>query len=399
MNPQIFRPNGSAFCVLAFCFLAAGVAPVNPAQAQDTDPLAVIESVLKSRAALQSGVFHAAVVQRTIAEGGNERVSVRELHCVFDSATNRVVYNCNGMEQLVVMAAAEPLPDTIEELKNRIHNLGARLRAYRAGLARNASYMVEWHAIGNRDQKDHATSNIDLRDPETPSVGPFSIPLNPDWAGAAIGREIESGKSLREIFEFPLRGEVSVKTMRTKAGDIELVFSTPSQRRTFRIRPKMDYTCSQMETVTLDDKGEALPYRRSLAKAEWQQVQGVYVPVSMATEDLFRDGTKRTALYSFEWDKVNPENLDDVDFSYNGIDGIWEGLTIFDRRGGKRKIIGTYHRRDQIIEQETRARYLPSSSALGVFDFRLFPPTDRAFRQCFARCLKLFRRDLRASDE
>ena len=208
---------------------------------------------------------------------------------------------------------------------------------------RSPEYMVEWFAIGRRDE-DHASVHLDIHEPDAPPSYRYLLPFDPSSAGLFNPVEFTVARTPPQIME-PLLADSVQTTVQTNAvGEIELTFMLfeGRLRRRFTIDPANGFTATRMEIVQFDESGQLEELPRLESTADWERRgDDVWVPVRISVVRHVPSGNRDAYEYDLHWESVNPSAFDDELFTWQSFEGVWDGTHVVDRRQGKLEHIDT----------------------------------------------------------
>ena len=341
------RSHTSVLWTVAVLGFAATVG-LGVTQADDVPPTAVIsDSVQKplelmqtAHAELKSGVFHAVGYHVITHVDGRPPIQYpSEVTCHFDYRIGCWRYETRETKVMGVNSLSDLTPEIMQQIKDKTFQPNnARPRQSIAIMARTPEYMVEWHAYGEREEPDHATSHVEMRKsdarPDTFMLHPFS----PLACGLFDAIGFEQGWDIADNLKYFASRADSVDSDVDEAGRVRIVYSRDSTRCVILVDPEQGFSVIKTSLYDVDGAGVKSSDPNAGSKesnAVWTLQNDVRVPTKFSFSTSDGSGFTDGFTYDIEWKEVNPESIDPELFTYKSFQGVWEGFSVFDHRSGK----------------------------------------------------------------
>lgn len=295
----------------------------------------VIASCLEARERVQSGEFSAICRQEIERVSGGRIVLETSVFCVFHRPSGSLHFRRTGDISIAINDSAELTEEVLQEIKKREFVPQATLQKFDAVVVRNPEYMTNWIGYGARDAAVPVRRNLEIREPDAPILVPGLRPFDPSGAGMYLVQELDAGLSAGSLLQ-RWRDRSDDSSVRVRPdGLLDLVLASPHSVRTFTVDPDAGWSCVQMTAIEPDKQGETQKLAQAKGDARWIKRGGQFVPDRFATQLTMRSGKTSSYDYRLTWTRVNEVEATDRAFRYESIEGIWPGVTVYERRNGQ----------------------------------------------------------------
>lgn len=323
--------------LLTTTFIAAKAeegAPTEPVDVKLPDDVSnLLQTLVLARSDLHSGIYRAVgrVVKRP--HDGEAIETSCQLYSAFDSKTNRIRCDARGEWAVDVRSASSLTERDFDSLRDRTFKTSPSVRPYIFLFARTAEYYVDWSAIGNREDSNHATQHVQFQSADTSRRLPLMIVVNPSLAGLLEPRSLFADTTLDEIVARLPRRMREASVQQREGGVIQILFDADTFIRVVDIDTDHGFTPRRMSLKMRDADGVPKSEKEMIVStADWELQNGAWVPVRISTGHTRSKGMSSFYEFDFDWVSVNPEQIDQKEFDYHSFSGVWDGAKVLDMR-------------------------------------------------------------------
>ncbi len=322
--------NTNAVVTFAVLILLSGsMSFAGDQQRLPDDVLKVIEKVKAARASLRSGRIEVDYqIKLRHADDAKSRDTRRSLSYVFNRDAKSLWIRQHSKERFFVGAGVAFNQPTEAD--------------YIAVLVRTPEYMCSWNSFGKQGEADSFSCHIELRDPVTRHQILHFDEFDINAFGMMVATEYSSSLSLQGILDMWSRRADKTEVIPQQDKTIEVKFSGKQNVRVFGFDPAREWICHRAALYEPNGDGGYKDLPKCETVTEWTIQDFVLLP-KRTTSRMDYGGTKQRSLtrqLTFQWRDVNNVSPDHARFSMRSIDDAWPGMSVIERREGKRETIG-----------------------------------------------------------
>lgn len=308
-----------------------------------------LDMAISAREKLRSGVFQAAGYREIVhVDGRPPKQFPSQMSCHFDYGAGCWRYENHETQVISVISSLDSLsPDNAKANGDTKQNEGLRPRETVAYYARTPEYMVQWFSYGREAEPDHVTTNLEFWEPGKNPITFFLHPFSPSAPGFMNWNDLEMGNTASQIIDTERTECESIDSEVDQAGKVRLRFNRKHSRKEVLIDPEQGYAPIQMSIYAPTETGDkpSVPHDGSEESfVSWKLQNETWVPVHFKVSKAMGSGFTHSFSFDLSWETVNPIQIDPSVFTYQSFHDVWDGVQVFERRGGKAEHLATIGR-------------------------------------------------------
>jgi hypothetical protein len=303
----------------------------DPADAKTAEAHRLLRRMLSARKEVVSGAVSISGTRKISDTKGKQAAGEISGTYLFDGGGTKFRYESQQPCNAVIAApGTRPLP-------RRGAPINFIPRTYKC--CKTAAYFALWSGLtdGNR----HAYGNLalhPLKAETTLSAACGERPFDVMAAGVIDYIAFQKGIRTDELHERLLKLDVvEIKSVGT--------------RTTVRLKGRASYTIEidreNLTPVSLAWTPHDAPCKFT-NKVQWKKIDGVVVPTKLTIRFLFPDVDEETCDYNFKWSRIN-KVFKPEEFEYTAFTKIPRGIQVYDLRGEKPLLIGTWESDGKVV--------------------------------------------------
>lgn len=328
------------FIIHVLFVLLCGASKADAAQAGD-EAADFVSRIIAEREKLRRGHFSVQFSCDEVTEDDAVINFTGNLRTWFDLDNDYVRTERQGNAPIDLRSSTELTAELLDEMHSGKFTTAPKVVPFVSLYLRNSDYSATWEGIGTASEQ-LARTNVGLHAPFEKLNTGLLAPLAISGAGLFRGQELGAGLGVKEITLDWASRALSSRVVKMSGGLLALVHVGEEFRRTTEVDPGKDYACLRTVIEQLGEDGVVVPAPRCESIAEWEEINGVWVPVRIQINETNRNGRSRKTIGTISWKSVNDPPFSPSVFELPSIEGVWAGVDVYDRRETPPKYLSTY---------------------------------------------------------
>ena len=273
-----------------------------------------LNAIIAARAELESWVLNG---KCTVKYSDSDEICESAVYGAFDKSSNQFRFETKGSYRAAQLASGEFQGAGSNEERLLLSASRRRLHNSLSLIVKNRNFMLEWYGLGDLNDPERTTCNLELRDLDSPPSRIASLAFNPSAAGLIDVLSSSPMDSVKEILEKYSHGASVVTLEKGAENGIKIVYTYGRKaRRLLFVDPENAFTVTHSIKIGLDESGNQRDFPVTESGAKWESKNGVQIPTGVYWSRSTSVDTISRTEYKIAWASINPKTIDEITFDY-----------------------------------------------------------------------------------